>query len=522
MEAESPEPSRRFSNRQLARRGLFWLGDLIRTPSSAIYWNFRKWNFVRRGRRGQCPCHDPSDSGAAGRTQCVAVGSWNNPAHFRKVCPLLVQTDHGWCCSVDSSQVRPFWGRLFAGGAALSVGIYLLGTFVTLAVMHRVGYRQLHYADVFWPGNWNRFQAVQANYYRAEGKNALQSQDYRTAFMAFATVMEIDPDYDSGMTLAVLAAYSGSYGYSDNVFATLLRSYPAQADHTAIIYQDQLVSTLRLRRLADLCLERLATPDKNESVWIRLLLFAAEHGRFTAELKKNNAARFAKLPRGAQAILDIYALIDAKKTAQALAHLQSILPADGVFYYERAITAMVDLGAAPQAVQSLYSRARNVPTFERAYLQYLISARTSEGALRETDFLPLLRFVYNNANFDRICALLIRTRDTASLERLWKAISPAIRTRDGRAALTAIWATARVCHREDIATAASEQSLQLGLSRLGQTGKFDFLSNRADDPAGLRLVLATRELPRETILALVAESVTQRLAAAEKEAHRNR
>ena len=100
--------------RRLTRATPRWIADTLRFPFSAVYWNARKWIYVRRGRTGECPCHDLSDTGVAGRTHCVAVQNWHSPVRFRAICPLLVKNELGWCCSVAPSGVRPFLRRFVA------------------------------------------------------------------------------------------------------------------------------------------------------------------------------------------------------------------------------------------------------------------------------------------------------------------------------------------------------------------------------------------------------------------------
>ena len=142
--------------------------------------------------------------------------------------------------------------------------------------------------------------------------------------------------------------------------------------------------------------------------------------------------------------------------------------------------------------------------------------------MAQSDFLPLLRLSAGPGNLDRICAALIRTKDGASLDRLWSKLRPFQLSRDNSVALAAIWATARVCGREDIAKDVGERGAALGLGHFPSNSRIDFLSNRPNDPAGLRVIFATTELPRETIMALVREAVAQRWVVADKEKLRAR
>ena len=508
--------------RRLTRATPRWIADTLRFPFSAVYWNARKWIYVRRGRTGECPCHDLSDTGVAGRTHCIAVQNWNSPGRFRVICPLLVKNELGWCCSVAPSGVRPFLRRFFVVCAISTVVAYAGGALLALGALHRIGYHGLRYTDVLWPGTWHRFKSVQAEFYRAQAATALTKQEYRKALVALSTAMATEPDYETGMTLAVMSSYSGGYGSSDSLFARLLQDYPSQAQRTAVAFHDQLLGTLRLRRLADLCLERFNVPGEAGGAWLRVLLFSADHGRFAAELMKSNPRQMGKLPPGALVLLTAYALRDANTPALAHQKLLSLQPSDGVPLYVVALETQLALGFEQSALTSLYTHARELPAFERAYLQYLATALRGDPILAQSDFLALLRLSAGPGNLDRICTALIRAKDGASLDRLWSKMRSFQLSRDNSVALAAIWATARVCGREDIAKEVSERGAVLGLGHFPSNGRIDFLSNRPNDPAGLRVIFATTELPRETIMALVREAVAQRWAVADKEKLRAR
>lgn len=495
------------------------LSDLLRLPLAALYWNAVKTWYVLRGRRGHCPCHDLSDSGEPGRTRCVAVLHWRSPARFRRVCPLLVKTDHGWCCSVAPAQVRPFWGRLLGIAVPLGLIIYAVGSLAVLGLLHRTGYDQLRYADVVWPGNWGRFKVVQARYYRAMGDAALQQREYRQAQMAYATAMATAPDYPSGLALAILASYAGNYAYSDSLFIRLRHEFPQEHERTSVAFHDQLLGSLRLRRLADLCLTGLDHPDRAKLPWVRLLVFVTTEGRFASDVVRDRAEAVSRLPQGAQDLLHAHALAEVGKTKEALAALDQIRPTDGSWFFVAAIQAMVRLNAFESAQLRLYAHGHEIAEFDRAYLQYLITWQRGDRELAHGDFRALLPFARDPVLLDRICGLLIATHDRGALTQLWAEVQrhPA-EMRSRLALLTA----ARVSGVSDL---AQTMARQLGWSE-GDLGKVaapvNLLANRPDDPTGLRFLLATTDLPRETILALVAESVRQRLAVADAEAHRRR
>lgn len=517
MEQSSPPASSDWRHRLHA--GQQWLSDLLRLPLSALHWNTVKTWYVLRGRRRHCPCHDLSDSGEPGRTRCVAVLHWHSPARFRRVCPLLVQTDHGWCCRAAPAQVRPFWGRLLGAAAMLGLVVYVLGCFAVLGLLHRTGYDQLRYTDVIWPGNWGRFKVVQAQYYRAMGDAALRQRDYRQAQMAYATAMETAPDYPSGLALAILSSYAGNYAYSDSLFIRLRHEFPEEHERTAIAFHDQLLGSLRLRRLADLCLTGLNHPDRAKLPWVRLLVFVATEGRFASDIVRDRSGAVEQMPRGAQQLLHAHALAERGQKAEAVAALAGIHPADGTWFYVAAIQAMARLGALDAAQMRLYAHGHEIAEFDRVYLQYLITWQRGDRELAHGDFRALLPFAREPLLLDRICGLLIATKDAAALRQLWAEVQRhPVEMRSRLALLTA----ARVGGAVDLARTIAAQLGWSATELEKVTTPLNFLANRPDDPTGLRFLLATAELPRETILALVAESVRQRLAAADAESRRRR
>ena len=82
-----------------------WLGDFLRFWWGLLYWNTRKGLFRLNRDQASCPCQNPSDSGRARETGCDAAHYWHQPARFRRVCPLLVETPDGLRCSVDTRDV---------------------------------------------------------------------------------------------------------------------------------------------------------------------------------------------------------------------------------------------------------------------------------------------------------------------------------------------------------------------------------------------------------------------------------
>jgi len=499
--------------------GQGWLMDLLRLPFGALYWNTAKTWYVMRGRRGHCPCHDLSDSGAPGRTRCVAVLHWSSPSRFRRVCPLLERTDHGWCCRVAAAQVRPYWSRFLLGLVVAGMLLYGAMSLAALGLLRQAGYDQLRFADVIWPGNWGRFKIVQAGHYRAMGDAALRQREFRQALMAYATAMETSPDYPSGLTLAILASYAGNYAFSDSLFIRLQHEFPEEHERTAIAFHDQLLGSLRLRRLADLCLTGLAHPDRPRLPWVRLLVFVASEGRFADDFLRKHPDAVSRLPQAAQTMLRAHAQAEQGRTQEALAAFATIHPGDGSWFFVAALQAMARLQAFDAAQLRLYTHGHALAEFDRCYLQYQITWQRGDRELAAADFRSVLPFARDPLLLDRICAVLIATKDQPAVRQLWAEVE---NEPVDRRSLLALLTTARINGLPDLVDTIAAKLGVAAADRARFARPIDLLANRPDDPSGLRFLLATTDLPRETILALVAESVRQRLAAAEAEARRLR
>ncbi|MBI3886860.1 MAG: hypothetical protein HY302_14200 [Opitutae bacterium] len=492
-----------------------WGGDLFRLLWALLYWNARKSWYRWRGGRRQCPCHDPSDSGRPGETRCVPAMNFNRGSRFRHVCPLLQETGDGWRCSVAPAAVRPFWRRAALIYASLLLGLYLLACAAALPVFHRIGYSRLAYKDVVWPGHWSRFAWIQAKYFRDEGLAALRTGDFARAMLNLSTARQVAPDdYQTGLLLGQLWSATGSFGYSDAVYEILLRDFPAQAEATAISFHDQLLAAQRFDRLAALCLDRLTAGTELTEEWERSLFFAVRHGRLAGKFLKEHQPAVSRLPRRVGFLLQTYALIEQGDRAAAIARLTPLQIGMGsTLFFRTQIETLAGLGRPDEATILLNHYAPALGGgFEVAALQYLITASRGDSPLTQSDFLLLLRRPLTVPQADRICALLIATGDRASLRRLRSFFQQPSLANEGRA-YTALWVAALVCGDADTAEFAAAGALRTLQLKLPAVAKIDFLTNAPGNPAGVKALLNTVPLLRDTIFALVAESAERRLRA---------
>ena len=166
------------------RRSRDWIADRGRLLTGLLSLNFRKTLFRLAPKKFGCPCQNPSDSGRAMQTSCDAMLSWSRPIRFRRLCPLLRQNPAGeWRCSVDTADVRPFWGRAFAylgGGIA---GLYLAAALAAFLFLRIVGY-PVTIPAVAWPPAWHQIDRARAQYFTAKAEAALRENNSVAAMMA--------------------------------------------------------------------------------------------------------------------------------------------------------------------------------------------------------------------------------------------------------------------------------------------------------------------------------------------------
>lgn len=249
------------------------LSDTLRLLRDSVFWNTRKTWHIARGRRGRCPCQVASDSGRAGRTGCEAATPYEVPGRFRHVCPLLVaRSEGGWVCSVDASEVRPFWGRALAhlgAAAAILAVIACLGVF---ALMRGIGY-DVALRQVAWPPAWRELRAVQADFYRDRAKASIAAGRLPEAMLYLSNAYELAPrDYPTGALLARLHQTTQPV-LSDQTYSRLFNDHPDRREETAQVWFRALLARGDFPAVQRLSGERILHTPANPA-WTQAFLFS--------------------------------------------------------------------------------------------------------------------------------------------------------------------------------------------------------------------------------------------------------
>jgi hypothetical protein len=253
-----------------------WLADFARGLVAPWYWNLRKQAFIVRGRRGQCPCHNASDSGAVGETRCEAVTYWHSPRRFAQgVCPLLRENAAGeWLCSVRPEDVRPFWTRFLLRQVAAALAVVLLAGGGLWLTMRVVGY-EVTLRQVFWPRAWSEFDAVRAKFFRQKAERLLAEGKFREALASLSVAAEMAPhDYETSMLLAQID-HLARPDHADFVYRRLYETHPARRDETSRLWFRSLLARGQVTGVAELASRRLVEAPGQWRAWLHGLLFAA-------------------------------------------------------------------------------------------------------------------------------------------------------------------------------------------------------------------------------------------------------
>lgn len=402
---------------------LGWLADLFRLVWGLLYWNIRKsWFRFRRG-RSACPCQSPSDSGRAFETGCEACLHWHQPKRFRRVCPLLVDTPHGVRCSVDTANVRPFWGRALAAyGGALGT-FYLVAVLGVFGFLRTVGY-PVSVIDVALPPLWPRLAHARAYYFFEQSKRAFEAGKGSEGLLYLANAYEFDPsNYNAGITLAKNYQV-GQPTRADEVFERLLRDHPDKRSATAQDWFRALLARGSFEKIATLARAQILADPPRAHVWLRALLFAVRQSGNVQPLRdlladsSPNAVTWHPV-LATELLIRTGRLTDARAALDrpwTVTGQNPRLIAQAMLVYR--VSSLIALRDAYAALD-LLDRHRNALDAE-AHITLRLDALAAGGGVQSTRLAaqPLLAQRANLATIKILCAQLIRHPDAELFRQL--------------------------------------------------------------------------------------------------------
>lgn len=397
------------------------LADLFRLAWGLLYWNARKsWFQLRRG-RSPCPCQSPSDSGRAFETGCDACLSWHQPKHFRRVCPLLVETPDGLRCSVNTDDVRPFWGRALGVYGGTLAGLYLAAALGIFIFLRTVGY-PISIVHLVWPGSWHRVGEVRGWFFMERAGQAFAAGRIPEGMLYLNNAYEFDPDND---TIAFTLAQRLQFGQptrADAIYRRLLERHPDRRDAIAPVWFRSLLARGEFGAVQDLARTELLAGAPQAGAWLRALLFATRQTGQDAPLRELLASQEpGALPW--HRVLEIELQLRAGQKAAARAAL--LQPWDDVpayaLYYQ--ISELTALGEGLAAVDLLGRYGPRIDDIARATL--LLEAYTALDAPQSRHRLleALLARPATPHTVGILASHLIRHPDAAVLDLLFNKVT---------------------------------------------------------------------------------------------------
>jgi hypothetical protein len=398
---------------------LGWFADSFRFAWALLYWNTRKsWFRFRRG-RSPCPCQAVSDSGRAYETMCEACWGWDKAERFKRVCPLLVRTPDGLRCSVNTADVRPFWGITIRYYGGTLLGIYAALVITVFGFLRTIGY-PVSIVHVALPPLWHRVGEARGWFFLSRAQSAFAAGKTNDGLLYLASAYDVDPsNYDVGLALA--KAYQLTQpGRSDEIFAELLRDHPTNRNTTAQNWFRSLLARGNFDATASLAISEVLHDPARADAWMRAALFSTRQSGDEAPLQQlltNHTSAGVRWHKLVQTEL-LVRKHDRAARAAIVNPWPSTSPRLAAVYRVETLASLGDPQGALDLLEQLRLPAR---IDDEAYLTLRLDclARAKAEQTLRTEFEhELLGPAINQPRLKLMCAQLIRHPDQNLFEAL--------------------------------------------------------------------------------------------------------
>lgn len=430
---------------------------------------------------------------------------WSDPARFRRVCPLLVQTDHGWCCSVAATDVRPFWGRAAGAWGATFAGVYLTAAVIAFALLRwgvGVPVKPWHVA---WPGSWHQVKDAQAEMLFRRAMTAFAFGRQREALLALESARQIRPDhYPATRLLAQITMFQGSWAFSDGLFWHLLESQPSHRKETAIVYHDTLAALDRMDALADLCLQMVPEDPGQTAKWVRSLLFALRRSADPSQVLDTRAAWVVRLPAHARLLVEAERSVAAKDVAGAIRQLRA--PFGGPYnpiYLRSQVERLASLGAFGDAQVLLDFYAPMLGGFDAAVTQFGLELANGDQWAARAELGRLLAGASSVEQLTSIAEQLILRPNPERIHEL-QGRARLLQGDEYRRFAPVLWVLALASGQAADARAWRAEAVAGGWGNWPEVSSLDFAQRDPRDPRSPLNLIQAVDFPREIVFALVA------------------
>ncbi len=353
-------------------------------------------------------------------TGCDASVLWNRPERFRRVCPLLKADNAGqWRCSVNTPDVRPFWGRAIVGYGVLAALTYVsLGT-AAFGLLRSRGYPVAFFAP-FSPAWWSDFPRTQSAYFAQRARVNLKAGKVTEAVAELHLAYQKDPkNYAAGFQLAQLLVALG-HPFANDVYRRLAREHPAQRATTYTAHYQALLCRGDFRAALAIADEGLRHDGLHADAWALAFVFAHQREPNLAALK--SAAVDPAIPANARSVFQLELRATEAPPAEArLAILQSAgrEHAPLLHYYRPA--KLIALGFPDDSIALIRGSSARLSARDRLALTLRAFAVLKWPGVLRTEFEGTLSTPLNAMRVEVLSAHLIRHPDAALWNKFFTA-----------------------------------------------------------------------------------------------------
>jgi hypothetical protein len=371
---------------------------------------------------------------------------WARPVRFQRVCPLLVATADGLRCSVDTAEVRPFWGRAFRYYGTALGACYLAATLGLFTAFRLIGY-PVGYIAVAWPPAWSRIAVARGQYFLDQGAHAIAKNDIKTALFSLSYAHELVPqDYDVSFALASLWQISQPL-LSDRLYAQMLAEHPEQNDRTADAWNRALLARGDYAQVKNLAVAQFRYADAIHSgYWMNVLLFATRQTGDNLALRRLLAGPSPLAPQWSK-VIETEQLARSGRTAQAVAALDEVWPEAThpyVPYYQA--RSLLELREPARALDLIAQYGDRMHDDERFALRLDAFAQLGWQTLLDSEVTLLLTPPPTGPVVELLATHLARNPNPAVLERVFARLqaSPLVVNRQNQGAFLALFFAAGI------------------------------------------------------------------------------
>lgn len=176
-------------------------------------------------------------------------------------------------CSVDTAEVRPFWGRVFLSALLASVIIYGSLVLTVFGVLRQVGY-PVTISMIGWPPAWSDINQAKSQYFLNNAQIAYNSGELKETVISLSNAYDSDPyNYEAGFFLARLWQ-AGRPEVSNHLYQELIANHPEHRTQTAQAWLRSLLPRADYIWIERLAISALRFEDEQAAAWLHALLFA--------------------------------------------------------------------------------------------------------------------------------------------------------------------------------------------------------------------------------------------------------